>query len=131
MAKQDIVVPVPMGKKKQKRRGHNQAELFARCIGRYLEIPVKNDILYKYDTRDEQHSHSARERSERVKGLFYTKNTDLSGMRVIICDDVMTTGSTVNECARLLKAIGAESVIAAVCAVTRLDSQKNIPEEDA
>lgn len=131
MAKQDIVVPVPMGKKKQKRLGHNQAELFARCIGRYLEIPVKNDILYKYDTRDEQHSHSARERSERVKGLFYTKNTDLSGMRVIICDDVMTTGSTVNECARLLKAIGAESVIAAVCAVTRLDSQKNIPEEDA
>lgn len=133
MPRQDIVVPVPMGKKKQKQRGHNQAELFARCIGRYLEIPVKSDILYKYDARDEQHLHSAGERSERVKGLFYAKDkdTDLSGMRVVICDDVMTTGATVNECARLLKALGAESVIAAVCAVTRLDSQKNIPEEGA
>lgn len=127
--KQDIVVPVPMGKKKQRQRGHNQAEIFARCIGRYLGIPVKSDILYKYDTKDEQHAHSASERSERVAGLFYAESADLSGMRVIICDDVMTTGATINECARLLKDLGAESVIAAVCAVTRLDSQKNIPEE--
>ncbi|MDE5859163.1 MAG: hypothetical protein K2H23_02040 [Oscillospiraceae bacterium] len=132
--KPDLAVPVPMGKRKLRRRGHNQAELFARCIGKCINIPVRNDILYKYDTKDEQHFHSAKERRERVRKLFYTKCADLSGMTVVICDDVMTTGSTVNECAMLLKTLGAERVISAVCAVTQLDSKKEghkiISEED-
>lgn len=122
--KPDLVIPVPMGKKKRRRRGHNQAELFARCIGKRLDTPVRSDILYKYDTKDEQHLHGAEERRERVKRLFYTKRTDLSGMTAVICDDVMTTGSTINECAALLKNLGAERVISAVCAVTQLDESK-------
>lgn len=122
--KPDMVVPVPMGKKKRRRRGHNQAELFAGRIGRRLGIPVRNDILYKYDTKDEQHRYGAKERRERVKRLFYTKRADLSGMTVAVCDDVMTTGSTINECAMLLKNLGAERVISVVCAVTLLDGSE-------
>ncbi|MDE6133192.1 MAG: double zinc ribbon domain-containing protein, partial [Oscillospiraceae bacterium] len=53
----DIIVPVPMGKKKRRRRGHNQAELLAKCIGKNLDRPVRGDILFKYDTKDEQHLH--------------------------------------------------------------------------
>ena len=124
----DIIVPVPMGRKKRRRRGHNQAELLAKCIGKRLGIPVRSDILFKYDTKDEQHLHNAEERQERVKTLFYAGKADLSGMTVMLCDDVMTTGATINECAELLKRLGAECVISAVCAVTLLE--KTLSEED-
>lgn len=128
ISKPDIIVPVPMSRKKRRKRGHNQAELLARCIGKTLDRPVRSDILFKYDTKDEQHLHSAEERKERVKTLFYSGKVDLSGMTVMLCDDVMTTGATINECALLLKQLGAESVISAVCAVTRLE--KTLSEED-
>lgn len=124
----DIIVPVPMSKRKQRKRGHNQAELLAGCIGKSLDRPVRSDILFKYDTRDEQHLHNAEERQERVKTLFYAGKADLSGMTVMLCDDVMTTGATINECAGLLKQLGAECVISAVCAVTILE--KTLSEED-
>ncbi len=117
----DIIIPVPMGKKKRRKRGFNQAELFAKCIGKRLDVPVDNDILYKYDTDDEQHNYGMNIRKERVKGLFGAEKIDLSGVSVMLCDDVMTTGSTLNECAGLLKELGAESVTAAVCAVTLLE----------
>lgn len=119
--KPDIIVPVPMGRKKQRRRGYNQAELLAGCIGKHLDISVRTDILLKNDTKEEQHSFGAKERLKRVKGMFYAGNADLSGKTVMLCDDVMTTGATVNECARLLKEMGAERVYAAVCALTRLE----------
>lgn len=124
----DIIVPVPMGRKKRRKRGHNQAELLAKCIGKNLNRPVRGDILFKYDTKDEQHQHGAEERHERVKTLFYTGKADLSGMTVMLCDDVMTTGATINECAGLLKQLGAECVISAVCAVTIFE--KTLSEED-
>lgn len=114
----DIVVPVPMGKRKRLKRGHNQAELLAKCIGKRLGIPVNSRILFKYDTEDEQHNYGRKERKKRVKTLFYTKNADLTGMTVLLCDDVMTTGSTADKCAMLLKNLGAKTVIFAVCAVT-------------
>lgn len=126
IAKPDIIVPVPMGRKKQRRRGHNQAELLGRCIGKTLDIPVRSDILYKYDTEDEQHKHTREEREKRVKELFYVGEKRLSDEEscVLLCDDVMTTGSTINECARLLKEIGAKKVIAVVCAVTKLEKEE-------
>lgn len=114
----DIIVPVPMGRKKRRRRGFNQAKLFADCIGKRLDKPVADNILYKYDNKDEQHNCSREERIRRVYNLFYPGNADLSGMTVLICDDIMTTGATLNRCSELLKELGAAKVIAAVCAVT-------------
>lgn len=123
IAKADMIVPVPMGKRKQKSRGYNQAELLGRCIGKILDIPVRNDILYKYDTKDEQHEHTREEREQRVRDLFCVndKTPAINESTVLLCDDVMTTGSTINECARLLKSIGAKKVIVVVCAVTKLE----------
>lgn len=119
----DIIVPVPMSVKKRIARGHNQAELFGKSLGKALGIPVKRDLLFKKDTKDEQHKHTGAERKERVKSLFYGGNINLSGKSVLLCDDVMTTGSTLNECAAILKNAGAEQVIVSVCALTRLDGQ--------
>ncbi len=122
--KPDIVVPVPMGRKKQRKRGHNQAEIFGKCLSKRLDIPIRRDILFKYDTDDEQHRHTERERKERVRELFRRGKYDLSGKSILLCDDVMTTGSTLNECGSILKDMGAESVVAAVCAVTRLNERE-------
>lgn len=122
--KPDIIVPVPMEKRKQTMRGHNQAELFAQCIGKHLDVPVSSRILFKR-SGGEQHHLGRTERKQHAKELFYSDETDLTGKSVMLCDDVMTTGSTINECAELLKKLGAVKVIAAVCAVTE---RKNISE---
>lgn len=121
--KPDMIIPVPMGRKKRRKRGFNQAELFASCIGKRLDTPVNKNILYKIDTKDEQHNYGRDVREKRVKGLFMAEEADLSGMTVMICDDVMTTGATINECSRLLKELGAGYVISAVCAVTELNNK--------
>ncbi len=121
----DFIVPVPMSVKKRIARGHNQAELFGKILGKALKIPMRRDILFKIDTKDEQHKHTEAERKKRVKTLFYGGNADLSGKSVLLCDDVMTTGSTLNECAAILKNAGAELVIVSVCAVTRLNGQNS------
>ena len=120
--KPDIIIPVPMGRMKRFKRGHNQAELLARCIGKSLDTPVNSKVLFKYDTKDEQHSYGRKVREQRVKELFYVKKADLTGMTVLLCDDVMTTGATANECALLLKGLGAKAVIFAVCAVRELET---------
>ena len=122
--KPDVIVPVPMGKMKKLKRGHNQAEILAECIGKRLGIPVNSRILFKHDSDDEQHNHGREARKERAERLFYIqdKNIDLKGMTVLLCDDVMTSGATNNKCARLLKELGAERVISAVCAVRELET---------
>lgn len=120
----DIVVGVPMGKRKQRDRGHNQADILARCIAEHLHIPFVRNLLYKVDTDEEQHHFSEEKRVERVKGLFYGSDYDLHGKSVVLCDDVMTTGSTLNRCAGILKEMGADKVTVCVCAVTRLDKSR-------
>lgn len=122
--KADLVVGVPMGKRKQRSRGHNQADILAKCIGEHLDIPFAKKLLYKIDTQEEQHHFSEAERKKRVKDLFYGSNADLKGKIVVLCDDVMTTGSTLNQCAGLLKEMGADKVIVCVCAVTRLEKSQ-------
>lgn len=124
LEKPDIITAVPMGKRKKRRRGHNQAEIMAKCIGVNLDIPYENNLLFKYDTDDEQHYYTTEVRRKRVYDLFYRGECDLSGKSVVICDDVMTTGATLDRCAELLKEMGAEKVIVIVCAVTRLKKPK-------
>ena len=124
IGKADLVTSVPMSKRKKHERGHNQADILSKCIGEYLDIPFECNLLYKIDTKEEQHQFSEKERAERVRDLFFGRDADLKGKTVILCDDVMTTGSTVNRCAELLKEMGAAKVIVCVCAVTRLDKSR-------
>ena len=117
----DLVCSVPMGKNKLRSRGHNQADILAECIGERLNIEFCKNLLYKIDTKEEQHYFNEEERAERVKDLFYKSSADLTGKTIILCDDVMTTGSTLNRCAELLKEMGADKIVVCVCAVTRLE----------
>lgn len=113
----DCVVPVPMHPSKQRRRGYNQAELIAEEMASLLEIPCRNDILCKDNNRQEQHKLNAEERMRNVSS-FGIHDIPLDGMRILLCDDVLTTGSTMNRCAALLKQNGAEAVVIAAAATT-------------
>lgn len=114
----DFVVPVPMSKKSRISRGYNQAEIIAEQIADRLDIPVRNDILYKLNTASSQHFLG---RAQRFKNItaFDIHNIDLKGKNVILCDDVVTTSSTVNRCASLLRKAGADEVFLAAAAQSK------------
>ena len=108
----DMIVPVPMSKKKMKKVGFNHSEVYADELSRCLKVK-KINLLYKNNVNIEQHTINASERLKNVKGMFYIdKNASLSGKTIILCDDVITTGATMNECAKMLREKGAKEIIA-------------------
>lgn len=116
--KTDYVIPVPMHPSKQKQRGYNQAGLIAKELALLLNLPYREDILYKINSGQEQHTlTSAAERAKNVES-FGIHEISLDGRRILLCDDVLTTGSTMNRCAELLKSKGASFVTAAAASST-------------
>lgn len=122
----EIIIPVPMRAKKEKIRGYNQAELIARSISQNTGIPLEDGILKKNPHgRDKvQHMLNAEQRAENAEKMYSLTNRKLEAKNIIICDDVLTTGSTLDKCARLLKSAGAEFVSVAVCAITSGKEEK-------
>ncbi len=112
----DAVVPVPLHWKKQWSRGFNQAELLARPIAKRRNIPVLKALRRSKPT-DVQASLTMAARRKNVQGAFSTrKGADLKGKKILLIDDVMTTGATAGACAMALKRAGAASVTLAVLA---------------
>ena len=112
----DVMVPVPLHPARQRERGFNQASLLAELLGAQTSIPCKPLLKrIRYTT-----TQTALDRSERMENLHNAfrlrKNRDVRGLRVLLIDDVLTTGSTLSECARVLKRGGATSVHAATAA---------------
>jgi len=107
-----LLVPVPLEKKRLKWRGFNQAEEIAKEIAKSLErARVINNVLFKIKETLPQIELSEKEREENVKGVFLVKNNEkLIGRKILLVDDVYTTGATMNECARILKESGAKEV---------------------
>ena len=114
----DAIVPVPMSKNDFLLRGVNPAECIAREISSVTHIPLYKNWLKKKNGGQKQHMLSRDERAENVK-QFYTEKHNLNGYTVILCDDILTTGSTMNRCAELLKSNGVKTVIAALAATTK------------
>jgi competence protein ComFC len=112
----DIIVPVPLHSARQRERGFNQASVLAELLSAHTSIPCRPMLKrLRYTT-----TQTALDRSERMENLHNAfrlrKNTDVRGLRVLVIDDVLTTGSTLSECARVLKRAGAKSVHAATAA---------------
>ena len=106
----DWLVPVPLHPRRARERGFNQAELLARVIGRYYELPVRNALVRTRNTHA-QFDLPRAARSVNVAGAFKAIDpTTLNGRRVLLLDDIFTTGATVAECARTLLAAGAKRV---------------------
>jgi ComF family protein len=104
----DCVVCVPMHKKRRKRRGYNHAELLARDVAARLELPFIDALERTRDTGQQARLNDWARR-QNLKDAFAVKEP-VSGQRVILVDDVCTTGTTAVECARALKAGGAKAV---------------------
>jgi competence protein ComFC len=112
----DVIVPVPLHRTRQRERGFNQAGVLGELLSAQTSIPAKPVLeRIRYTT-----TQTALDRAERMENLHNAfrlrKNADVRGLRVLLVDDVLTTGSTLNECARILKRAGAFSVHAATAA---------------
>lgn len=105
----DIVVPVPLSLTGLRNRGFNQSLLLAKSFSDKNNIPLIMDGLLKCRDTSPQIGLSAKDRAKNLRGAFKAPKR-LDGMRVLLVDDVMTTGSTANECAEQLLAVGAASV---------------------
>ena len=110
-ARADVIYSVPLAPNRERQRGFNQAALLARWVGKALSIPVSKHSLTRQAGRSSQHL-TARERRKQNQGAFkwHGKTPDLSGQHIALVDDVLTTGATANQVARLLKEAGAERV---------------------
>lgn len=116
--KADCIVPVPMSKKSYRNRRYNQAEVIAKQIADINNIPLYNNFIFKNESAT-QHNLSKAERIKNVSA-YYSGNLKLDNMKIILCDDIITTGSTMNRCAAILKEMGAAEVYAAAAATTKL-----------
>jgi len=107
----DLVTYVPLHASKRRRRGYNQAELLAHELSKCIKKPLLRGCLMRLSAGASQTRLTAHARLTNVRGAFVARWPEwLEGRRVLLVDDVMTTGATVSECSRALKLAGATSV---------------------
>jgi len=108
----DVVVPVPLHPDRQRERGYNQAELIARPLARRLHLKQGAYLLVRVKPRPARLVLSRKEHWDSVRGAYATrKGLRVDKLRVLLLDDVMTTGATLDSCARALKQAGAAAVM--------------------
>lgn len=99
----DLIVPIPMHKTKQRKRGYNQCDSIARGLAAVLEIPWTHEALEKRVNTQTQTRKNRIERFENASSVYSIKNKEtLQGKRILLVDDVITTGATISVCAHLL-----------------------------
>ena len=108
----DMVVPVPLHPVRFRERSFNQAELLARIVSMKIGRPLRNDLLARPRATRSQAELDKKQRYLNVRDAFEpAKDSWIPGARVLLVDDVFTTGATANACAKRLKEAGAEKVI--------------------
>jgi ComF family protein len=120
----DVIVPMPLHWIKQWRRGFNQSADLAREIGRKWNVPVRSLIRRKKATRPQAGLTNAKRRANMQGAFTITRGKPLAGLRVLLVDDVVTTGATASACARVLKRAGAAHV--ALLALARTDRRQAV-----
>lgn len=113
----DALVPLPLHRARERQRGYNQAALLCAGMAEALEKPVWNDVVVRSEATDTQTRKGRVERWENIEGRFrLTVPAQVEGHRLLLVDDVVTTGATLEACGRaLLAAGGVELSLAALC----------------
>jgi ComF family protein len=111
----DVLIPVPLHRRRQRERGYNQSALLAARFGASTQIPVRRDVLRRHRYTRSQTRLNAQERNQNVHGAFscidqHDVEQSIVGKRVLLIDDVATTGATLRACAQVLRDQGARSV---------------------
>lgn len=119
-----LLIPVPLGKKRLKWRGFNQAEEIGKELSSCLKVPLLENVLIKIKETRPQVRLLGKERKENLRGGFLVRAQEtIRSKKIILVDDVYTTGSTMEECAKVLREAGAKEIIGIVVARAK-------PEED-
>lgn len=117
----DIVIPVPVHPRKEAIRGYNQAFLLAKPLAMEVNRPILKDCLVKSRWTREQNTLSAYERKRNLLGSFKVRKRErILGKRILLIDDIFTTGSTLKVCSETLMKAGAASVTALTLTSTKL-----------
>ena len=107
----DIIIPVPISKKRKKERGYNQSLLIARKISSKEKIKLGDKVISKVKNNNTQSKLNKEERAENVKNVYkITKDKEIINKNILLIDDIYTTGATLNECSRMLKQAGAKKI---------------------
>jgi ComF family protein len=116
----DIVVPVPMHWTRRLMRGTNSPETLARCLARAIKRPLGSNLMRRSRLTRPQSDLHFKERGPNVRGAFSMKRgSKVSGARILLVDDILTTGATCHEVSRTLRAAGAKQVCVAVVGRTK------------
>jgi ComF family protein len=115
----DIIVPIPMHKLKRLSRLYNQTQYLAKSLSDLSKINMISDLLIKYKYTKPQTSLNQKARKKNINNSFLVnKKYDIKGKTILIIDDVITTGSTISECAKILKKEGCRKVFVIAIAAT-------------
>jgi ComF family protein len=106
----DMLIPVPLHNFRLIKRGFNQAYELSSYAGKILDVPVLSTALRRYRNTQAQSGLSRKQRRKNVRGAFYWQPPGIAASHIALVDDVMTTATTVSECARVLKKAGAKRV---------------------
>lgn len=123
----DIIVPVPLEKSSLKKRGFNQTLLIADALSKSCGVPLGSGVLFKIRKTPPQVGLPREERLRNLRGAFEARG--VKGKRVILVDDVITTGATCTECSRALYRAGAEEVTAVVLATPPISNSEQALED--
>lgn len=108
--KPDMIVPVPLHKDREKKRGYNQAALLGKELSKQLNIPMREEVIYRNRATVPQKELKGNERKNNLKNAFKIGQYDVKLKTIIVVDDIYTTGTTMDEMARCLKGAGAKKV---------------------
>ena len=116
----DVISWIPLSAKRKRRRGYDQAKLLAEAAAEVLGVPAVPLLRKVRDTPPQSHIHTAEARRANISGCYVVRSADdVRGKHILLIDDVITTGSTLSECARMLLTAGAASVRGAALACRR------------
>ena len=114
----DLILYIPSHRRKEAKRGYNQAYLISKELSKIMQLPEESNFLIRTKNTPSQSLLHKDERHNNIKNAFKVTDVDnVQGKKILLIDDVLTTGSTLNECSRVLKEAGADKVDIAVIAV--------------
>lgn len=106
----EAIFPVPLHHYRQWMRGYNQADLVAKYLAQWLNIPCDNQFIQRVKYTSPQRGLHATDRKQNLRHAFKLANTSLSYRSIALVDDVITTGSTLNEIAKHFRQLGVENI---------------------